>query len=234
MTKKGWQAKGVPALVWVIFFGLTSLFSFAIELESFKGKSTSPSAGTSRMALGVSGGYGLFANKQIDGGVAFGATFLYAFSRNIAVELAGIYQQGTVVGDANSLSKGKLTTMPLQLSLMGRFPVGRQLTPYVLAGGSYFLNSFTLDSSVADEWKTLGFTLTEKVDQAFGFHFGAGLEIAFGTTLSMDMNVRYCMAKGAGEWTMTDDASQTEASGTISDLKLDAVVLAIGLKYFLK
>jgi outer membrane protein W len=234
MTKKRWRAMGVPALVWVILFSLTSLFSFAIELESFKGKSTSPSTGSSRIALGLSGGYGLFANKQIDGGVAFGATFLYAFSRNIAIELSGIYMNGNVAGDANSLSKGKLTTMPLQLSLMGRFPVGGQLTPYVLAGGSYFLNSFTLDNSVAGEWKTLGFTLTEKVDKAFGFHFGAGLELALKKTLSMDMNVRYCMAKAKGNWTMTDDASQTEASGTVSDLKLDAVVFAVGLKYFFK
>jgi opacity protein-like surface antigen len=139
-----------------------------------------------------------------------------------------------MAGDPNSLSKGKLTTMPLQLSLMGRFPVGRKLTPYVLAGVSYFLNSFTLDSSIASDWKTLGFTLTEKVDKVFGFHFGGGLELALGKKLSAAIDVRYCLAKAKGSWSMQDDRSSAETSGTLSDLKLDTMVFAAGLKYFFK
>jgi opacity protein-like surface antigen len=232
MSEKRRRATRLPALVLALFFGCASLASASIALENFQGKRTSK--GNGRIGLGVFGGYGLFSNSQFNSGVAFGAAFLFGISRNFAVELAAMYQKGNVAGDANSLSKGKLTTMPLQLSVMGRFPVGKKLTPYVLAGGSYFLNSFTLDSSVADDWKTLGFTLTEKVDPAFGFHFGGGFELALGKTLSADIGVRYCMAKAKGNWTMTDDASNTEASGILSELKMDAVVFAAGLKFFFK
>jgi outer membrane protein len=232
MSKKRRWATRLPALALALFFGCASLLSPSIALENFQSKSTSK--GNSRIGLGVFGGYGLFANSQINSGMACGATFLFGFSKNIAVELAGIYQKGNVAGDPNSLSKGKLTTMPLQLSVMGRFPIGKKFTPYVLAGGSYFLNSFTLDSSVADEWKALGFTLTENVDKVFGFHFGGGLELVLGKTLAADIGVRYCLAKTKGNWSMTDDKSNSETSGTTGDLKLDTLTFAVGLKYFFK
>jgi outer membrane protein W len=232
MSEKRLRATRLPALVLALFFGCASLVSASIALENFQGKRSSK--GNGRIGLGVFGGYGLFANSQINSGVACGAAFLFGISKNIAVELAAIYQKGNVAGDPNSLSKGKLTTMPLQLSVMGRFPVGKKLTPYVLAGGSYFLNSFALDSSIADDWKTLGFTLTEKVDPAFGFHFGGGFELALGKTLAADIGVRYCLAKTKGNWSMTDDKSTSETSGTTGDLKLDTLTFAVGLKYFFK
>lgn len=232
MSNKRRRATRLPALVLTLFLGCASLLSPSIALEKFQGKHTSQ--GNSRIGLGVFGGYGLFANSQIQSGAAGGATFLIGFSKNIAVELAAMYQKGNVAADPNSLSKGKLTTMPLQLSLMGRFPIGKKLTPYVLAGGSYFLNSFTLDSSAANDWKALGFTLTEKVDPTFGFHFGGGLELALGKALSVDIGLRYGLAKAKGNWTMTDDKSQSETSGATGDLKLDTLTFAVGLKYFFK
>ena len=108
--------------------------------------------------------------------------------------------------------------MPLQLSLMGRFPFGRKLTPYVLAGGSYFLNSFTLDSTVTDGWNAVGFALTEKVDKSFGFHFGGGLEFALSKSLSAGADVRYFIAKTKGNWSLKDNKSPVESIGTFSDL----------------
>jgi outer membrane protein W len=216
----------------MLFFGLSSLFSFAIELETFHGKSATN--GSSRIGLGILGGYGLFSNSQYKGSVAVGATFLLGFSKNIAVEIAGIYLTGDVASAPAELSKGKLTAMPLQLSLMGRFPIGNKLTPYILAGGSYFLNSFTLDSTVADGWNAVGFTLTEKIDKTFGFHFGCGLEFAFSKTLSAAVDLRYCMAKANGNWSMKDNKSNIEDSGTLSDLNLNNMIFAFGLKYFFK
>lgn len=232
MLKKRQWTKSLPALVFVFFFGCTSLLSHAIALENFQKKSARENKG--RIGLGFFGGYGLFSDSKYKGGVALGATFLIALNRNIAIELAGIYLKGNVENSPGSLSQGVLTTMPLQLSVMGRFPVGRKLTPYLLAGGSYFLNSFAMDSSAADGWETLGFTMTEKVDKAFGFHCGVGLELALGNALAADVSMRYCMAKAKGSWSMTDEASAIETSGTMSDLKLDAMTFAFGLKYFFK
>jgi len=233
MTKKRQWIKIISMSIFLLFIGFSTILTFAIEQGTVR-KPDENKAGGSRIGLGFLAGYGLFSDSLYSGSMSFGAAFTFGFSRNLAVELGGIYLKGNVDSAPESLSKGKLTTMPLQLSLMGRFPVGRKLTPYVLAGGSYFLNSFTLDRTVIDGWNTVGFTLTEKVDKSFGFHFGGGLEFALGKTLSACIDVRYLLAKSKGSWILKDNKSPLESIGTFSNLKLNSLMLAIGLKYFLK
>ncbi|MCX6554698.1 MAG: outer membrane beta-barrel protein [Candidatus Aminicenantes bacterium] len=232
MTQKGWWAKKIPVLVFALFFALSSSFAYAIQVTPETEKGTSNSG--HRLGVGVWGGYGLFSNGQFNDGVAFGASFILGLGKYFAVELAGSYLGTSVENEANSLSKGKLAAMPLQLSLLGRFPVGKKLTPYLLAGGNYFFNSFSLDSASADGWDAVGITLSEKVAGAFGFHFGAGLEFALGDSLSADVDVRYFLANGKSNWSMKDNESLVETSGTLSDIKLNAMVFALGFKYFFK
>lgn len=233
MTKKRRWARSLTALVFMLFFGLSSIFTFAASLETFP-NAEETKVSSNRIGLGLLGGYWLFPNSQYGGGAAFGATFTFGFSKNIAIELAGIYFKGNVENDPEALSKGKLTIIPLQLSLLWRFPITKKLTPYVLAGGSYFLNSFTLDSVVVNGWNAVGFTIAEKVDMTFGFHFGVGLEFALGKALSAVVDMRYCLAKAKGSWSMKDNKSTIEANGTFNNLKLNSVMLAVGLKYFFK
>jgi len=233
MTKKRWWARSLPALVFTLFFGLSSIFTFAVPIETFRNEEETK-ASCSRIGLGLLGGYWLFPNSQYGGGAAFGATFMFGFSKNIAIELAGIYFKGNVENDPEALSKGKMTIIPLQLSLMWRFPINNKLTPYVLAGGSYFLSDFTLDSADVDGWNAVSFTRTEKVDMTFGFHFGGGLELALGKALSAGVDMRYCLAKAKGNWSIKDNKSTAETNGTFSNLKLNSVMLAFGLKYFFK
>lgn len=233
MTRKRQWARNFPLLVFTFFFGLSSIFTFAIPIENFQ-NAEETKAGSSRIGLGMLGGYWLFPNSQYSGSAAFGATFMLGFSKNIAIELAGIYFKGNVKSDPEFLSKGKLTVIPLQLSLMWRFPINKKLTPYILAGGSYFLNHFTLDSTEVNGWNAVGFTRTEKVDMTFGFHFGCGLEFALGKTLSAGIDMRYCLAKAKGSWSMKDNKSSNEMNGIFSNLKLNSVLLAVGLKYFFR
>ena len=232
IIKRRW-ARSFQLLIFTFFFAFSSIFTYAAALETFR-NADEPKAGSSRIGLGLMGGYGLFSDNNYNGGVAFGATFTFGFSRNIAIELGGIYLKGAVAGNTDTLAKGKLTTVPLQLSLMGRLPIGKMITPYILAGGNYFLNSFTLDSTVTDGWNAVDFTLTEKVDKSFGFHFGGGLEFALSKSLSAGADVRYFIAKTKGNWSLKDNKSPVESIGTFSDLKLDALMFAVGLKYFFK
>jgi opacity protein-like surface antigen len=130
------------------------------------------------------------------------------------------------------LSKGKLAVMPLQLSLMARFPVGDKIVPYVAAGGGYYLNSFTLDAAIVKSWDDLGIDLDEAIDNAFGFHFGAGLDFFVNPNIAITAGVKYCLAKTKGSWTMKEQVSSEETTGTLPDLKLNALVFGAGLKYF--
>jgi outer membrane protein W len=233
MAEKRRWSKCFPALVFMFFFTFSSLFNFVFSIAAQQSAGET-NAGGGRIGLGFLGGYGLFSSSQASGGAAFGATFTYGFGKNIAIELAGIYLKTNVASDPNAFSKGKMTTLPMQFSLLGRFPINKKLTPYLLAGGSYFLNNFTLDRAVAYGWNAVGFTLTENINNAFGFHFGGGLEFALGKSLSAGVDVRYCIAQTKGNWSLKDNKSSEETSGTFSGIKLNTMMFAIRLKYFFK
>jgi len=232
MTQKRWRTKKRMLLVFTLCFTMCSIFNLAAPIESFSVRETANSG--RRLGAGLWGGYGLYGNNQFNSGMAFGASFLLGLGKNLAFELAASYLGAGVEGDASALPKGKLAAMPLQLSLQGRFPVGKKLTPYLLVGGNYFLNSFSLDSTIVDGWSAVGITLSEKVAGAFGFHAGAGLELALGNSISANIDIRYFMAKTKSDWSMKDNESQVESSGTLSGIKLDALVFALGVKYFFK
>jgi outer membrane protein W len=219
-------------LVLALFFVTCSFFAYAAPIESFAGKATAKSG--RRLGAGLWGGYGLYSNGQFNGGIAFGASFLLGLGKNLAIEVAASYLGAGVESDASALAKGKLAAMPLQLSLQGRFPVGKKLTPYLLIGGNYFLNRFSLDSAIVDGWNAVGITLSEKMAGAFGFHAGAGFELALGNSLAANIDVRYFLAKTKSDWSMKDNETQVESSGTLSGIKLDTLVFALGVKYFFK
>lgn len=232
MVKKRLWAKRSPLLVFALLFFFSALVSFASPMQTVQ--KTDPAKGGSRMSLGILAGYGLFSSSHIGGSPAFGVSFSLGLSRNLAIELAGGFMRPNMENDPQAHYQGKLLTVPLQLSLLGRFPVGRKLTPYVLAGGSYFINRFTLDGTVVNEWNAVGMTLTEKMNNTPGFHFGAGLEYSLRRALSVGMDVRYFLVKAKGSWNIIDNASAVEANGTFSGANLNALVAAITLKYFLK
>ena len=231
MPKKNRCTKSYPALVFIVFFAASALVSYAAPIES--ARETSASHDRSRLGVEILGGAGLL-NGYSGISLAFGATFSYGFSKNIAIELAGLVISGNGDYDPQTLSAGRLTIMPLQLSLLGRFPLGRKLTPYVLTGGSFFFTMFALDKAVAKGWEDVGITLTEKVDNAFGFHFGAGLEYALGKAMSVAFDVRYILGKTGGAWSIQDNASASETDGTFSGLKLNTLVCSVGLKYLFR
>ncbi|HSQ34486.1 MAG TPA: OmpW family outer membrane protein [Candidatus Binatia bacterium] len=232
MTSRRHRDKGYRAIVFAVSACIVAFASLAYPIETNR-KTNVPSE-SGRMALGILAGYGLFSNSNFGNSVAFGATFTYGFSKNVAVELAGLFLSAKNKNDPAGLSQGRLTMLPLQLSLLGRLPLGRKLTPYALAGVTYFLNGFASDQALEDDWHDLGFTLTEKVNGAVGFHVGAGLEYDLGKKLAAGIGVRYCLGKTRGEWSLKDDASAVESSGTFSGLDLNTMVISAGLKFFLK
>jgi len=185
--------------------------------------------------IGLMAGYAL--PSGYGGGLAYGASFTFGFSSNFGIEIAGLRFQSAVDEPAaadreTALSKGKLAVMPVQISLVARFPLSPSLTPYVLAGGGYFLNKYTLDSGVQSDWEGLGFTISEKIENSIGFHFGVGLDVFMSSKLAIGAVAKYCMSTFKGSWSLTDTVSTTEATGELKDLKLKPFIVGLGLKYF--
>ena len=231
MPQKRRWGKSHSLIVLFLFAACSAGASFASPIEMLQEK-TSPHK-LNRFSVGILAGAGIL-NSYAGSGPAFGATISYGISKNLAVELAGLFFAGKGENDPLTLPEGTLTIMPLQLSLQGRFPLGRKLGSYLLAGGSCFLNSFSMDSRVEAGWKDVGITLEENVHTAFGFHFGAGLEYALRKTMAVVLDVRYCLGQAKGDWSITDNASAVESAGTFSGLDMNTLIFSIGLKYFFK
>ncbi len=166
------------------------------------------------IGVGLAGGYAKPSNELYSGGMAFGFCVSIGFIEYLAVEITGQYFGPKVESSDEGLSKGKLSIMPIQLSLQGRYPFsGGRLVPYLELGGGYYLNNFTVDGDLAGNWERVGFKLEEKVESAMGFHFGAGLDFYVIRNLSLGLGFKYCLAKMKGSWSLTDIASSTEVSG---------------------
>jgi outer membrane protein W len=182
--------------------------------------------------LGISAGYANPTEGIYDGGVLFSGRFCFSITKNIGLELKGLMFQSSVEGESEGLSTGKMTFVPIQLSIQGRFPVGKSFVPYVGLGACYYLSSFKVDSEIVDDWNALGFDIEEEVENTLGFHFGLGADYFFTKNLALNADVSYCLVKLKGSWSLTDQVSGAQVSGDLEDLNFNAIMLGIGLKYY--
>lgn len=164
-------------------------------------------------------------------GLQYGGNLCLGLTKNISIELGGLSFQSDVEGDAEALSKGKLSMIPIQLSLQARFPVSSRFVPYLLGGGDYYLNRFDLDKEIIDAWSALGFDIEEKIENSIGYHIGAGLDLFFTKNIALNFDCRYCLAGTKGSWILRDQINGTETSGSLEKLNLNSLVFGGGLKF---
>ncbi len=94
------------------------------------------------------------------------------------------------------------------------------------------MNKFNLDEEITDSWDALGFDIEEKVENAIGYHIGAGIDIFITKNIALNADVRYCMAKIKGSWTLTDQVISTSISGDIENLSLNSLIFGGGFKFY--
>jgi outer membrane protein W/SH3-like domain-containing protein len=183
--------------------------------------------------VGGGAGYTMPSESNFGRGINFGGTFGFCVIKHLAIELRVPYFQSDVAGTANGLSSGRLSSLSLMLSIQGRFPIKNRFFPYLVAGGDYHLNTFSLNEEIANFWNNLGFNIQESVDHTFGLHFGAGLDVFLLENIALNMDVRYYTAKLTGKRTLANLISQETTSGTIDNMKLNSLQAGISVKLFL-
>jgi len=207
--------------------------SFLIVLPAFAG--VPENEWPLGIGVGVAGGYAKPSNDLYSGGMAFGLCVSIGFMKYLAVEITGQNFNPRVEPSDQGLSKGKLSIIPIQLSLQARYPIsGGRIMPYLELGGGYYLNKFSVDGDLAGDWERVGFTLEEKVESTAAFHFGAGLDFYVIRNLSLGLGFKYCLAKMNGKWSLIDSASSIEVSGELPDLKLNPLMLGLRVRYIFK
>jgi opacity protein-like surface antigen len=192
---------------------------------------SSEEMGLAKMGPGILGGFA--KPSDYGGGAAYGANFLFLITKNIGIELSGLRFQSSVQEKkaGEELSKGKLSILPIQLSIQARYPLNKQIIPYAIAGAGYYLISFDIDNELKKSWEALGFDINEKVDNAFGLHFGAGVDYLFSRHFALDASFKYCLAKSKGNWKLKDLGSNTEVSGNLKEIKSNSILLGVGVRY---
>lgn len=185
-----------------------------------------------KIGISAAAGYVMPSESTYGNGLSLMAGFTYLFSKNIGAELSAGQFQSKVEKKSGGLSRGKLSIIPVELSLQGRLFLSQRVSAFAEAGGSYCLNKFILDSEIVNAWKNLNFTITEKTENSFGFHFGFGLDFFLTENLALNSGVRYRLAKSKGTWSLKDEFSSAEVSGNIEDIKLNSLVFGLKIKYY--
>ena len=172
------------------------------------------------------------SESNFEKGINIGGTFGFGVMKHLAIELRVPYFQSDVIGQIDGLSSGRLSSLSLMLSVQGRYPIKNRFVPYLVAGGDYHLNSFSLTEEATNSWNDLGFDIQESVDHAFGLHFGAGLDVFLVENIALNLDVRYYTAKLTGTRILAHQISQETISGTIDNMKLNSLQAVISVKLF--
>jgi opacity protein-like surface antigen len=179
--------------------------------------------------------FGIFARGGYGGsGIAASGGISYNVMKFLGIELSGGYFSVDEEGDTtdpNALMQGKLTTIPLQFSLIFRFEMNK-IAPYIAAGLGYYLNSYEIDGAIVTEWDDAGFTIEDAVDPSLGYHAGAGLDYLLTGNLAVNLDFKYILLNPDGTWTITDQVGSTSATGELADLNFSTFTITLGIKYF--
>lgn len=183
--------------------------------------------------IGGGAGYTLPSESRFAKGINFGGTVGLEIMKHLALELRVPYFQSNVSGSFEGLSSGQLKNLSFMLSVQARYPLNDQLVPYIVGGGDYHWNKFSLDDAVKSSWNDLGFTMEEKVSHSFGFHIGAGVDFFVWPNIALNLDVRYFTANLNGTWSLINQANQQQTTGNIESMKLNSMQAGISIKFFL-
>jgi opacity protein-like surface antigen len=183
--------------------------------------------------VGGGAGYTMPSESNFGKGLNIGATFGFGVMKHLAVELRVPYYQSDVSGTVGGLSSGRLSSLSLMLSVQGRYPIKNRYVPYIVAGGDYHLNKFSLNEEITNFWNDLGYSIQESVDHTFGLHFGVGLDVFLLQNIVLNLDVRYYTANLTGSRTLAHQISQETSSGAIDNMKLNSLQAGISVKLFL-
>jgi opacity protein-like surface antigen len=183
--------------------------------------------------VGGGAGYTMPSESHFGKGINFNGTFGFGVMKHLAIELRVPYFQRDVIGTADGLSSGRLSSLSLMLSVQGRYPVKDRFVPYLEAGGDYHLNTFRLNEEIIHFWNDRSMNIQENVDHTFGFHFGGGLDVFLMENIALNVDVRYYTANLTGKRTLANQNNQETTSGTIDNLKLNSLQAGISVKLFL-
>lgn len=164
------------------------------------GAVTLPGAKDTGFDLGLSLNYGLF--EEYDSGYGAFAHVNYQLGKSFLLQLQGGIEMVSTLNDPQGLGPGKLSLMPVQLSLFYRLPLSRKMILRLGGGAGYAFSSFQFDEE--DKWSQVGFTATQKLDPGPLYHAALAVDFQVSEKMTLFVEGRYCAGQLDGEYEMID------------------------------
>jgi hypothetical protein len=183
--------------------------------------------------LSLSGGYVFPSDKAHGQHLAGGAALVLEFSPYMALEIEGAFSAVPTESLPLGLSQGRLYHVPVLMNIRFRLPLKNvPLVPFLTVGGGYAFNIMKLDAAMVNNFKDLGFEVSETCESAALLQAGAGLEILLSSRVAVEAFGLYRLSQAKGEWSMADTVTGIRVSGTIDKVDLNAIVAGCGLRFF--
>lgn len=183
-----------------------------------------------RFFIGASGGYGGFSDHS--GKAAFEIGAGYSFSKSLVLLINTGYLSTDTDGKEEDFSTGKVSSVPVELSLKFRLSSSGKLIPWVSAGAGYYINSFSIESGMSSSYEKLGIKVSEEPDNSIGLLFGAGLDYMLGKSVYAGLSAKYVIAKTSADWSFRETGAGVERRGDFNST-LNQLRVMMGIGFYL-
>ncbi len=178
--------------------------------------------------LGFGLNYGVFEESDYDSGYGAFAHVNYTLSKSFSLQLQGGIEMISTFNDPQGLAVGKLSLLPVQLSLFYRLPLFRKMALRLGGGVGYAFTSFKLDEE--DKWSQIGFSTSQKLDPGLLVHAALAFDFQVSDKIVFFLEGRYCTGQLDGEYEMNDRiGGQTVKAGWQEDIQYVAVTAGLSI-----
>ncbi len=177
-------------------------------------------------SVGIFGSY--LKSVDFEDGVSFGLVASKTLSPNFDLELR--VSHGTIKTESSEkVDKGKFKLTPVQIGITYNFLFDK-FKPYISLGVGYYF--FTFKNDDLGYYEQYGYTLTNSIDNKFGFHGSLGLNYLISDKFILNVDLRYVYTDFSGTYEIQDNYSKVTIKENY-DGDLSHIAFSLGCKMIL-
>lgn len=160
--------------------------------------------------------------------------FTYRFLKYLALEGGIGYTQIDVRNKALGVNWAMIKALPISTTIQFRRVSSdpeqlKWIVPYASIGGGYYLLAIEEKSELVNYYLSNGIGIALKIDNAFAFHLGGGLDIFLTDHVALNIDARYSWGKADIDERLTVGYISRELGDTIN---LNAAFICAGFKFY--
>lgn len=168
--------------------------------------------------------YGVKVDVEPDEDIMYEGNLTYFIQDYLSLELSVGYIETDVDFDALGMEvdAGEFETIPVLLSLRAHLSTNTKVSPYLLFGIGYFFNDFDQNDTIIEYIYGPGADVD--VDDSFGWHVGAGVEVFVTENIALNLDFKYI-------WTEVE-ADVNVFGFKDEDIDMDSFLAGLGIKFY--